>query len=256
MQPAACFIHVFKTGGSSISNWLCSHYPVSAAPPDPDTYAANPAAYDAPLIRGHIYAADAIALKGRVLLTALRNPEAQIMSALWHLASGHMTDFDHPRFSTASNAAIIEMARQRATKPIGQSRFFASGTLSAMDVVGLTEEIPDTIRLFAWKLGLRGPGREKLVMRSSGAGGAEMPAEVRELMRHEIAHDEALYAEARERFDHAFAELASAAGTDKRSDIDRYLADRAHPRSLRSRLGSLRSRLVRYRLWRRLRGRK
>jgi hypothetical protein len=231
MQPTACFIHVFKAGGTTISDWLCDHYPVSAVPPDPDSYAANPATYDAPLIRGHIYAADAIALKGRVLLTALRNPEAQIMSALWHLASRHTIERDHPRFSSAANAAIIDVARQYATKPIGQSRFFSPpGTLSAIDVVGLTDEIPDTIRLFAWKLGLPGPPRKISVVRYSGAGEAKMPAEVRELMKHEIACDEALYAEARERFERAFAELTSAAGTDNRSDIDRYLADRAYPR--------------------------
>ena len=246
MQRAACFIHVFKTGGTTISNWLCGHYPVSAVPPHPDTFAANPAAYDAPLIRGHIYAADAIALKGRVLLTALRSPEAQIMSALWHLGSGHTTELNHPRFSAASNLAIVEVAKQCATKPIGQSRFFAPGTLSAIDVVGLTEEIPDTIRLFAWKLGLPGPPREKTVLRYSGAGGTEMPAEVRELMKHEIASDEALYVEARERFEDDFAELVSAAGADNRLEIDRYLADRAYP-------GGLRSRLRRYHPWRRLR---
>ena len=233
MQPAACFIHVFKTGGTTISDWLCGHYPVSAVPPDPDTYAANPAAYDAPLIRGHIYAADAIALKGRVLLTALRNPKAQIMSALWHLASHHATELNHPRFSITAKAAIIEMARQCATSPIGQSRFFSPpGTLSAIDVVGLTEEMPDTIRLFAWKLGLPALRRKELVIRYSGAGSAEMPAEVHELMKHEIARDEALYARARERFERASAELTSAAGTDNRSDIDRYLADRAYPGQL------------------------
>jgi hypothetical protein len=246
MPPAACFIHVFKTGGTTISNWLSRHYPASAVPPDPDTYAANPAAYDAPLLRGHIYAADVVALKGRVLLTVLRNPQAQIMSALWHLASGHLIDLYHPQFSSTSDAAVIEMARRCATTPVGQARFFSPpGTLSAIDVVGLTERMPDTMRLFAWKLGLPAPQKGTLVLRRSGAGDASMPAEVRDLMKHEITRDEALYAEAKERFEHAFAELASAAGSDNRSDIDGYLSDRAGLRSLRSRLG-------RYLPWRRL----
>jgi hypothetical protein len=152
------------------------------------------------------------------------------MSALWHLACSNTIERDHPRFTSAANAAIIDVARQYATRPIGQSRFFSPpGTLSAIDVVGLTDEISDTIRLFAWKLGLPGPPLKISVVRYSGAGGGEMPAEVRELMKHEIARDEALYAEARERFERAFAELTSVAGTDNRSDIDRYLADRAYP---------------------------
>ncbi|GIL00102.1 MAG: hypothetical protein BroJett030_00010 [Alphaproteobacteria bacterium] len=41
VPPPAVFLHVFKTGGTSIANWLYQHYPVSAPRPTRGPFAAR-----------------------------------------------------------------------------------------------------------------------------------------------------------------------------------------------------------------------
>lgn len=230
MHPA-CFVHVFKAGGTSVSDWLCEHYPASSVPPDPVAFAENPSAYlDTPLLRGHVFARDVVHLD-RVLLTIVRQPEAQLMSALWHYVSGADIDRDHQSFD--AHTALTDQARVFAETDAGmQSVWFSRGHgahepapdfLDRIDAIGLTERLPDTLRLFAWKLGLPAP-HDIPHARNSGAGASGMPDEIRHILRDQLRIDGVLYDDARRRFDHDFDALRMAARTE--ADIDDFLDHR------------------------------
>ncbi len=216
MRPA-CFIHVFKAGGTSVSDWLCQHYPESIVAADPITFRENRDRHlSAPLVRGHIFARDVP--KGRVMLTVVRKPEAQFMSALWHFASGATNDRRHLPFDGRD---LSEQARLfTAEIDAGQSRFFDPNGLAGIDVVGLTERLQDSLRLFAWRLGLP-PPREVAHARHSKAGNAPMPDKIRDILREQLERDCALYDAARDQFQRDFAELTALSG----GRVDAFLAD-------------------------------
>src|SRR5690606_14658929 len=92
--------------------------------------------------------------------------------------------------------------------------------LSRLHAVRLTERLPDSLRLFAWRLGLPAP-RDLPHARDSGAGAADVPAEIEAIMADSLAADRTLYRAAEERFARDYAALCAAARGEDR--IDAYL---------------------------------
>ncbi|MBP5856817.1 hypothetical protein KAJ83_07340 [Marivibrio halodurans] len=240
MRPAV-FIHIFKGGGTSASDWLLEHYPESSAPPDSTTFALAPDDYlDTPLLRGHIRFQDVMHLD-RTMLTIIREPSAQTMSVLWHIASQAKEDREHrllvDEISPESERGLVTVARELIETRGGMQAQYISPdsneperapeAIPKFHAVGLTERLHDSLRLFAWNLGLPAPSVIPHA-RNSGAGDIEMPSKIREILDEHIRYDNRMYDAARERFDSDFSELCKAAGSERQ--IDAYLNYRAAPK--------------------------
>ena len=230
IRPKVCFIHVFKASGTTVSDWLISQFPISDVPPDSKTFRMDKQAYlSTPLLRGHVFYQDVKGLRDRLFLTVVRDPESRLMSALWHLAEGGL-DRRHKIYDPSLQECLMEQAEKK--KAGGMYLYFsldissAVSALEAFSVVGLTERLQDSLRLFAWKLGCKAP-RGIGHARRSGAGTFPLPPEIRKLYEKELAWDTLLYDAARRHFDRNFAALCSAAGSE--DGIDDYLDHRASP---------------------------
>lgn len=236
-RPKACFIHVFKAGGTTVSDWLISQYPESDCPPNPAGFRENKEDYlSAPRLRGHVYWPDVCDLRDRIFLTMVREPESLLMSALWHMISATV-DRRHVPYDSSFQDKLLEEAKTLVgrQRQLGMIRFFIgeelepqeSCILSALEnihVVGLTERMRDSLRLFAWKLGCKAP-RNINHARNSGAGALSLPREIREIFREELRWDGFLYEAVRQRFDKDFAALCDLAGAER--NIDDYLDQHA-----------------------------
>lgn len=99
--------------------------------------------------------------------------------------------------------------------------------LNTMDAVGITERMRDSLRLFAWHLGLPAPNNIGHI-RDSGAGETQMPQEISDLLETQLWFDTRLYDAARRRFYRDFARLCEIAGGE--NDVDGFLDATALPR--------------------------
>lgn len=231
----AVFLHVFKTGGTSLQHWFAGHYKSRFVPTDAGSFhrqvqndESGIRGHD--LIAGHMSAEDALRFSdSHTILTVLREPEAQLMSALWHLythAEG-VTKRQPQHFDQDSSPALIEIAEQIAATGSGmQSLFLAPGRIDMNDprqrrrkmkaasaalrqihVVGITERLPETLRLFANRLQVA-PPQQQPHARNAGAGRHGLTPELREILRHPLEIDQHLYRTAVRRFSYANAWLA------------------------------------------------
>ncbi|WP_375594684.1 hypothetical protein ABWI00_21965 [Algihabitans albus] len=232
----AVFLHVFKTGGTSINQWLAARYRNVYAPEDPARFRSDVLKYrkyigSHDLITGHIYGDDALRLSAtHRVLTVIRKPEAQLMSALWHLfANADSTTSRRPqRFDRDRDSlpALIRVAEQIAVTGAGMQALFlapsridlsdpdqrrakteeALQTLSQIDVVGITERMPETIRLFARRLHVSPPWRSPHY-RNAGAGRSGLTPELREILKHHLEIDQKLYDAAAKRFERDVSQM-------------------------------------------------
>lgn len=228
----AVFLHVFKTGGTSLQRWLAEHYESRFVPVDSisfrDLLNSNQSyirRHD--LIAGHMSARDALRLSdSHTTLTILREPEAQLMSSIWHSATAHrITGLEHERFTPASLPQLAEVAEALAETGDGAQWVFfverpivggpidlsdprekrktvrtALRTLGKIDVVGITERMPETIRLFSKHLKVEAP-EEIPHYRRADAGRHGLPPELREILKHHLEVDQQLYDAAVKRFE-------------------------------------------------------
>ena len=227
----AVFLHVFKTGGTSLQHWLAEHYENRFVPVDwisfRDLLNSNQSCIRShDLIAGHMSARDAVRLSdSHTTFTVLRRPEAQLMSAIWHLATAHrLTGLEHERFTPASLPQLVEVAEAVAKTGDGaQWVFFAERpikggpidlsdsrqrrdtteaaleALEKIDVVGTTERMPETFRLFAKRLQIA-PPQQQPHYRNADAGRHGLPPELREILKHHLEIDQQLYNAAVKRF--------------------------------------------------------
>lgn len=231
----AVFLHIFKTGGTSLQHWFAEHYKSRFVPTNAGSFHRQVRSDECgirghDLIAGHMSAEDALRFSdSHTILTVLREPEAQLMSALWHLythAEG-TTKRQPQRFDHDSLPALIEIAEQIAVTGDGmQSLFLAPGridmndprqrrrkikaaaaTLRKVDVVGITERLPETLRLFANRLQVD-PPQQQPHARNAGAGRHGLTPELREILRHPLEIDQHLYKAAVRRFRYANAWVA------------------------------------------------
>ena len=221
----AVFLHVFKTGGTSLQRWLAEHYESRFVPVDSisfrDQLNSDPSCirrHD--LIAGHMSARDALRLSdSHTTLTILRKPEAQLMSSIWHSATAHRItdDLEHERYTPASLPQLARAAESLAETGDGaqwvffverrpgsgsidlsdprQRRDTAEAALEALekiDVVGVTERMPQTFRLFAKRLQIA-PPQQQPHHRNSDAGRHGLPPELREILKHNIEIDQQIY---------------------------------------------------------------
>jgi SAM-dependent methyltransferase len=248
-EPLA-FLHIFKTGGTAASDWIATRVPPASTfvPADPDDFLKTASSKDIDsfdLIRGHfsMFHAAPLLKRPRVIFTIVRNPEAQIMSALWHALSDARGGIDVERrmHRPYSKGALFEIAmvalRYRLQNGM-QAPFLIKDfnllqarrrreTISSMldglascHVVGLTERLADSLRLLAWRMQWPAP-RNIGIARESGAGRHPMPLLIKGILRRHLQLDRILYAKARERFDADFAALVAVAGSAQA--IDDYL---------------------------------
>ena len=228
MQKAA-FIHVFKTGGTSVYNWINQYYPRIIASPGADEFGQM--VLDEPenirshgLIFGHVYAEDALRFGDtHRTLTIVRRPEEHLMSVLWHLYVNAESPDSHrlDTFDRHPLPTLLEMAKGLAPTGGGmQSLTFAPGNidmdnprqrrakidaalevLGRVDVVGLTERMPETLALFARALGVDPPPDHEIPhARDAGAGRHGLPREIRRVLKHHLEIDRAIYRVALRRF--------------------------------------------------------
>lgn len=237
----AIFIHPFKAGGTSVSDYLCKYYDNSASPTDPISYLKEKK-NRAQLIRGHICAIDAP--QGYKKLTIIRNPEAQLMSALWHTMTHSSDNLNHLPFNKSRDlikqVREVWMSEKNSYNITGQlygtqSSFFclprksgcdALETIRHFNVVGITERMDDSLRIMAWRLCLP-PPQTKYHARSSQAGDYPMPDEIRQMLLPQLSEDSLLYNRANEIFEKDFLRLVNLAGSDRHQDIDAFLMERS-----------------------------
>lgn len=238
------FLHVAKTGGTTVCDFLDTKYPPcdQFACESPEAFArADRSASARPLIRGHFNLADGVRLAGehrgapRIFFTVLREPRAHLMSLLWHWVSAQLDRVDgrhHPPFDEAVfRAHMTEAARLYGSDDrVAQYRYFAdapeegqiAASLSRVQVVGISDRLDDTLRILCWRMRWPAP-RLANTARFSGAGAHDVPAEIAPLLRRRMRMDRVAYAAASRRFAADFEALRQAA--DFR-DIDAFL-DRA-----------------------------
>jgi hypothetical protein len=195
----AVFIHVFKAGGTSVGDWLDLHFPPPAAPPNARIYAAHPDDFDAPLIRGHLWARSVVHLD-RTLLTVIREPEAHLMSSMWHVATQKVASRNHQPYSP--NVDLTAIAEEFAATGAGtQSVFFSSAFgevdpvpeyLDRIDAFGVTDRLRESMNVFARKLAIPPPGKPPHV-RSTMAGSHPMPKHLKRILRDVLERDGQLY---------------------------------------------------------------
>ena len=237
----AIFIHPFKAGGTSVSDYLCKYYDDSATTTDSISYLKEKK-NKAQLIRGHISAMDAP--PGYKKLTIIRNPEAQLMSALWHTMTHSADNLNHLPFNKSrdliKHAREVWMSEKNSYNVTGvlygsQSSFFALPkkrgcdaleTISRFNVVGITERMDDSLRIMAWRLCLP-PPQPKYHARSSQAGHHPMPDEIHQLLLPQLTEDTLLYKRAIDIFEKDFQRLVYLAGSDRHQDIDAFLMERS-----------------------------
>ena len=221
----AVFLHVFKTGGTSLQQWLAEHYESRFVPSDPSSFRDQLQGGECGvrkhnLIAGHMFAEHALRFSDtHTTLTVLRKPEAQLMSALWHV---YVNDESarSKKFDPGSLPALIEVAEQLTATGAGmQALFFAPssidmsdpnqrkaktgealGRLAHIDVVGITERMPETFQLFAHRLGIE-PPEEVPHFRNAGSGLHGLTPELREILKHHLEIDQQLYDAAVRRFE-------------------------------------------------------
>ena len=227
----AVFLHVFKTGGTSLQQWLAEHYESRFVPSDPSSFRDRVLGSECgvrrhDLIAGHMFAEHALRFSDtHTTLTVLRKPEAQLMSALWHVyvnAESARSEL----FDPGSLRALIKVAEQLATTGAGmQALFFAPssidmsdpnqrkakteealGRLAHIDVVGITERMPETLELFANRLGIE-PPEETPHFRNAGSGLHGLTPELREILRHHLEIDQKLYDAAVRRFERDLSQM-------------------------------------------------
>ena len=153
------------------------------------------------------------------------------MSALWHLHVNADSAASHKRqrFDQGSLPALMDTAEQMAANGAGmQALFLAPGridmndpeqrrakteealqTLAQIDVVGITEHMPETIRLFARRLHVSPPWRSPHY-RNAGAGRSGLTPELRETLKHHLEIDQKLYDAAVKRFEQDLSQMAPA----------------------------------------------
>ncbi len=243
------FVHLPKTGGTSTSDWIDQHVPV-----DRQFVCENPAhfvsvgrklaiekniPFDFQLIRGHFYLKDGYKYAAtfrntsRFFFTLVREPEAQLMSLLWHIIStrgrnltvgrdhaqvqveGFMRDYievaESFEFEGSGSQCSYFLANPDEPFWNGRKRehiekdveAFKRQCLDRIGLVGLNERLVDSLRLLAWSLNWPAP-RNIGNARFSGAGGARLPEEVRAILWRRLAYDQALYEMAQARFNAAF----------------------------------------------------
>ena len=223
----AVFLHVFKTGGTSLQHWLAEHYESRFVPTNPISFRDQLASDDSfirghDLIAGHMSAREALRFSdSHMTFTVLRHPEAQLMSAIWHLATHQPTGgLEHERFTSASISQLTETAEAFADRAQGaQWLFFAPRrvnvsdpnlrrdatkaaleALEKIDVVGVTERMPETFRLFANRLQIA-PPQQQPHYRNADAGRSGLTPELREILKHHLEIDQKLYDAAVRRFE-------------------------------------------------------
>ena len=239
----AIFIHPFKAGGTSVSDYLCKYYVDSISPTNSVSYLKEKK-NRAPLIRGHVFAMDAP--RGYKKLTIIRNPEAQLMSAIWHMMTHFSDNLNHLSFNKSrdliKHVEEVWMSEKNSYNLTGQlygsqSSFFAPPSqfpimpdralniLSRFNVVGITERMDDSLRIMAWRLCLP-PPQIKYHARSSQAGQHPMPDEIRQMLLPQLTQDTLLYNRANDIFEKDFLRLVNLAGSDRHQDIDAFLMER------------------------------
>lgn len=229
----AVFLHVFKTGGTSINQWFAKRYKRAYAPASAKIFSEEAAKYENyirkhDLITGHIFGPDALRFSStHCIFTIIRNPEAQLLSVLWHLYVRADTANHRPQqFDQDSLPALIEVAKQVAETGAGmQSLFLAPGridlsdakqrrakaeeairVLDQIDIVGVTERMPETIRLFAKRLRVSRPWRSPH-SRNAGSGRHGLTPELREILKHHLEIDQQLYEAAVTRFERDLSQM-------------------------------------------------
>jgi len=157
-RPPLAFLHVFKTGGTTISDWLDSKYAADERLicEDPwhfrkigETATESGEAYlSKEVIRGHFFLSDGLEYARlyhkypRLFFTVIRSPEEQLMSSLWHSVShtNHLIvgrDHPAPEFSKYRRALVAEAASFRKNNTGMQLSFFL--------------HVPRRRRLWAWE---------------------------------------------------------------------------------------------------------
>lgn len=269
-RPPLAFLHVFKTGGTTISDWLDSNCSADErlVCEDPwhfrrigETAIESGEVYlSKGVIRGHFFLPDGLEYarlhhkSPRLFFTVIRSPEAQLMSSLWHSVS-HANNLivgrDQPaaEFSKYRRAIVAEAAYFQENNIGTQLSFFlnvpprrrfwvlerkkdiaataehlARQALERIHVVGLSDRLTDTLRILSWYMEWPAP-RQISDARVSGAGQQQMDKQIKALLWRHLLFDQALYAEAKQRFIRDYNMLCTAAGSAE--NIDDFLDVRA-----------------------------
>jgi hypothetical protein len=244
------FLHVFKSGGTSVGDWLSEMvgYP-GFVPSNPEDFRRRRDESMAhKLVRGHFYARDAqVVLSDRFVFTLIREPEAHMLSVLWHLHSrrrDRITGTQHVAYSPGQYFGLL---REAIRRDVGfrslQAKYFyvtdqgadtsqravrsALQGLAQFNVVGLTERLEDSLRIVAWRMRWPAP-RNVGKIRLTGAGQSGLPLPIAMLQRKWLRVDRVIYAEATRRFESDFDSLVVHAGGISR--VDDFLDQRAAKR--------------------------
>jgi len=257
------FMHVFKTGGTTVADWLDRHLTKGYAfVPFNAIHLRDFSEFlnfkEIQLVRGHFRLCDAMQTipPKWMLISMIRKPEAQLMSAIWHYilnenGSLNWESREHPpmieivvelyfyatriKFLEEYTSQCAFFLREPSLLPTSDSeisswlnspdkrRAVLNEALSGLDefeCIGLTERMRDSLRLFAWKLRLPAP-REYGYTRLSSAGSMAVPRVVMEKCSNILEIDSMFYDAVSNRFDSQFNELVEVSGGI--DNIDNYL---------------------------------
>lgn len=206
-RPLLAFLHVFKTGGTTASDWIdqvaagCTcfiprnpgHFQEASTEQDLDAFE---------IVRGHFEMrfAARVFRRPRIVFTLVRDPEACMLSALSHLAADKQgmlnPQRNHPRFERVDldflNSTLL-LWRKRSgmqcwyfmmDRALNRHLYRASWRESILssvmegfarvDIVGITERLDDSLRLLAWRMRWPAP-RNIGRARQSDAGRHRLP---------------------------------------------------------------------------------